>query len=47
MAELMFSKFDEKKTGTISERDFMNAFEVMVKGSFEEKAEALFEFYRV
>jgi Ca2+-binding EF-hand superfamily protein len=45
MAELMFSKFDEKKNGTISKEEFLRAFEINVKGTFEEKADALFEFY--
>jgi hypothetical protein len=35
MAELMFSKFNKEKTGTISKEEFMHAFEIMVKGTFE------------
>ena len=34
MAELMFSKFDEQKTGTILKDEFFKAFEINVKGSF-------------
>ena len=45
MAELMFSKFDDQKTGTILKEEFMKAFEINVKGSFEQRANALFEFY--
>ncbi len=45
MAELMFSKFDELKTGTITKEEFFKAFEINVKGSFEERAESLFQFY--
>jgi Ca2+-binding EF-hand superfamily protein len=45
MAELMFSKFDYKKTGGILKEEFLKAFEINVKGSFEERANALFEFY--
>lgn len=47
MAELLFSRFDQQKTGAIGQEDFLRAFEVMVKGSFEEKADVLFEFYGV
>ena len=47
MAELMLTKFDEKRAGVIGKDDFKRAFELMVKGTFEEKAEALFDFYRV
>jgi len=45
MAELMFSKFDDQKTGAILKEEFMKAFEVNVKGTFEQRANALFEFY--
>ena len=42
MAELMFSKFDLQKTGTILKWEFLKAFEINVKGTFEERANALF-----
>jgi hypothetical protein len=35
MAELLFSRFDPQQTGVIGQPDFLRAFEVMVKGSFE------------
>ena len=47
MTELLFAKFDEEKTGSIKYEEFQRAFEIMVKGTFEEKADALFEFYSV
>ena len=47
MAELLFNKFDQEKSGSISQSQFLRAFEVMVKGCFEEKADVLFEFYGV
>lgn len=34
MAELLFTKFDQNKCGQIAFNQFLNAFEVMVKGSF-------------
>lgn len=42
MAELLFHKFDKKKCGEISKVEFLQAFELMVKGSFEERADVLF-----
>lgn len=47
MAELLFIKFNQKKSGEITKEEFIQAFEIMVKGSFEEKADVLFEFYGV
>lgn len=47
MAELLFLKFDKNKAGEICQAEFLQAFELMVKGSFEEKADVLFEFYGV
>jgi hypothetical protein len=35
MAEVLFIKFDKNKTGEISKEEFLQAFELMVKGSFE------------
>jgi Ca2+-binding EF-hand superfamily protein len=47
MAELLFIKFNQLKSGEITRIEFLQAFEIMVKGSFEEKADVLFEFYGV
>lgn len=34
IAELLFTKFDQQKTGSINQDDFLKAFEIMVKGNF-------------
>lgn len=44
---MLFHKFDKTNCGEISKVEFLQAFELMVKGSFEERADVLFEFYGV
>ena len=45
MAELLFLKFDRERSGDVDLSEFLEAFSVMVKGTFQEKADALFEFF--
>jgi Ca2+-binding EF-hand superfamily protein len=47
IGEIIFLKFDASKNGTISFKDFVKAFEIMIKGTVREKADVLFELYDV
>lgn len=45
IGEIIFLKFDSSKDGVITFEEFLQAFEIMIKGSFREKADVLFEIY--
>jgi Ca2+-binding EF-hand superfamily protein len=45
IGEIIFIKFDSSKKGVITFEQFLQAFEVMIKGTIREKADVLFDIY--
>jgi Ca2+-binding EF-hand superfamily protein len=41
----MFRAFDRENVGLVKYEQFVNAIELMVKGSFEERSKLLYKFY--
>jgi Ca2+-binding EF-hand superfamily protein len=41
----MFLAFDQDKDGLVKYEQFVNAIELLVKGSFEERSKLLYKFY--
>lgn len=47
IGEILFLKFNKAKNGTIDFKEFLAAFELMIKGSLRDRADVLFEIYDV
>jgi Ca2+-binding EF-hand superfamily protein len=47
IGEIIFIKFDSSKKGVITLEQFLQAFEIMIKGSIRERADVLFDIYDI